>query len=246
MLRSFRNRADAGQQLASRLMHLKIQAPVVLALPRGGVPVAFEIAQALQTPLDLVMVRKIGSPWQPELAAAAVVDGDDPQIVENPDVMAMLRLTEDFIKTEAARELKEIERRRSLYLSGRTSIPLKGRAVILVDDGIATGATARAALKAVRKAGAEHVVLAVPVAPPDTVAALRPDADEIVCLSQPAYFGGISQFYADFHQVGDDEVISLLNRASTSNAARPQVSGPSDAPVESEGPEPKRIEESLP
>lgn len=232
MLRSFRDRADAGQQLSSRLMHLKVQAPVVLALPRGGVPVGFEVAQALQAPLDLVMVRKIGTPWQPELAAAAVVDGEDPQIVENPDVMAMLHLTEDFIKTEAARELKEIERRRILYLSGRIRVPLMGRTVILVDDGIATGATARAALKAVRKAGAEHVVLAVPVAPPETIAALRPDADEIVCLSQPAYFGGISQFYAEFHQVGDDEVISLLNRAATFGSAKPQVSGPADAAVE--------------
>jgi putative phosphoribosyl transferase len=231
MLRSFRNRADAGQQLSSRLMHLKVQAPVVLALPRGGVPVGFEIAQVLQAPLDLVMVRKIGSPWQPELAAAAVVDGDDPQIVENPDVMAMLRLTEDFIKTEAARELKEIERRRSLYLSGRTRIPLKGRAVILVDDGIATGATARAAMKAVRKAGAERVVLAVPVAPPETIAALRPDADEVVCLSQPAFFGGISQFYADFHQVGDNEVIDLLNRAATFGGGKPQLSEPPEAQV---------------
>jgi putative phosphoribosyl transferase len=220
----FHNRTDAGQKLSSRLMHLTIHTPIVLALPRGGVPVGFEIARALAAPLDLVMVRKIGTPWQPELAVAAVVDGEDPQIVENPDVMAMLQLTEDFIKKEAARELKEIERRRGLYLSGRTSIPLKGRIVILVDDGIATGATARAAMKAVRKAGAASVVLAVPVAPPETIAALRPDADEVVCLLQPAFFGGISQFYADFHQVDDDEVIDLLNRAAAFGAEKPQVS----------------------
>jgi putative phosphoribosyl transferase len=214
MAPTFRDRADAGRQLSTRLMHLKVQDPVVLALPRGGVPVAFEVARALEAPLDLIMVRKIGVPWQPELAAAAVVDGEEPQIVENPDVMAMLRLSEEFIQEQAARELKEIERRRNLYLRGRAQISLKGRTAILVDDGIATGATARAALKGARKAGAEHTVLAVPVAPPETVAALQPDAGEIVCLAQPAYFGGISQFYADFHQVSDEEVINLLKRAT--------------------------------
>ena len=222
---TFHDRGDAGRQLASRLMHLKLRDPVVLALPRGGVPVAFEIARALAAPLDLVMVRKIGVPWQPELAAAAVVDGDDPQVVENPDVMAMLGLSEDFIKEAAARELKEIVRRRALYLSGRARIPLKGRTAILVDDGIATGATARAALKAVRKAGAERIVLAVPVAPPDTIAVLQPETDQTLCLSEPARFGGISQFYADFHQVGDDEVIDLLNRAAAFDGAAPQPSG---------------------
>jgi putative phosphoribosyl transferase len=223
---TFHDRADAGRQLASRLMHLKLRDPVVLALPRGGLPVAFEIARALAAPLDLVMVRKIGVPWRPELAAA-VVDGDDPQVVENPDVMAMLGLSEDFIKEAAARELKEIVRRRALYLSGRARIPLKGRTAILVDDGIATGATARAALKAVRKAGAGHIVLAVPVAPPDAIAALRPDTDEIVCLSQPASFGGISEFYGDFHQVGDREVIDLLNQASVFVLAAAQPASPS-------------------
>jgi putative phosphoribosyl transferase len=224
---TFRNRAEAGRQLSSRLMHLKVQDPVILALPRGGVPVAFEVAQALEAPLDLVMVRKIGVPWQPELAAAAVVDGDDPQVVENPDVMAMLRLSEDFIEEAAALELQEIDRRRGLYLSGRARISLKGRTAILVDDGIATGATARAALKAVRKAGAGHIVLAVPVAPPDAIAALRPDTDEIVCLSQPASFSGISEFYGDFHQVGDREVIDLLNQASVFVLAAAQPASPS-------------------
>lgn len=210
----FADRSDAGRQLSSRLMHLKVQAPVVLALPRGGVPVAFEVARALAAPLDLVMVRKIGVPWQPELAAAAVVDGDEPQIVQNPDVIGMVGLSGDVVQEEARHELKEIERRRRLYLGGRARVPIKGRTAILVDDGIATGATAHAALKGARKAGAEHIVLAVPVAPPSTVAALHRDADEVICLSQPAHFGGISQFYADFHQVDDDEVIDLLKRAT--------------------------------
>lgn len=215
----FADRREAGRQLSARLMHLKVQAPVVLALPRGGVPVAFEVARALEAPLDLVMVRKIGVPWQPELAAAAVVDGDEPQIVENTDVTSSLGLDRAYIETEGVRQLQEIARRRALYLKGRSALPLKDRAAILVDDGIATGATARAALKGVRKAGAATVVLAVPVAPSATIALLRGDADEVVCLAQPAHFGGISQFYRDFHQIGDEEVIALLAQADRLAAA---------------------------
>ena len=222
----FQDRADAGRQLASRLLHLKDRRPVVLALPRGGVPVGFEVAKALGAPMDLVLVRKIGVPWQPELAAAAVVDGDDPQIVENRDVMTALDLTEEFIKEEAARQLGEIERRRQVYLGSRARVDLKGRTAILVDDGVATGATTRAALKAVRRAAPERLVLAVAVAPPDTIEVLHEDADEIVCLATPAAFGGISMFYADFHQVGDDEVIDLLNRAGESLAETPQSAKP--------------------
>ncbi len=210
----FQDRSDAGRQLAAKLLHLKDKQPVVLALPRGGVPVGFEIAKALAAPLDLVLVRKIGAPWQPELAVAAVVDGEEPQTVENPDVMQALGLSEDFIKEEAARQLKEIERRRQMYLGDRARIEVKGRTAILVDDGIATGATTRAALKAVRRAGPARLVLAVAVAPPDTVELLRPEADEVVCLDTPHYFGAISLFYADFHQVSDDEVVELLDRAA--------------------------------
>jgi putative phosphoribosyl transferase len=210
----FQDRADAGRQLATRLLHLKDKHPVVLALPRGGVPVGFEIASALGAPMDLVLVRKIGAPWQPELAIAAVVDGGEPQIVKNLDVMLAMGLTDDFVEEEAKLQLKEIERRRQIYLGDRARADLKGRTVILVDDGIATGATARAALKAVRRAGPGRLVLAVAVAPPDTIEKLREEADEIVCLSAEAYFGGISMFYADFHQVGDEEVVDLLNRAA--------------------------------
>jgi predicted phosphoribosyltransferase len=210
----FQDRADAGRQLASRLLHLKDKNPVVLALPRGGVPVGFEIAGALAAPMDLVLVRKIGAPWQPELAVAAVVDGKEPQTVRNLDVMLALGLTDDFVEEEAKRQLKEIERRRQIYLGGRARVDLKGRTAILVDDGIATGATARAALKAVHRAAPARLVLAVAVAPPETLEILRQEADEIVCLSPQAYFGGISMFYADFHQVGDEEVVDLLNRAA--------------------------------
>lgn len=210
----FRDRAEAGRRLAERLAHLRAERPVVLALPRGGVPVAYQVAVALAAPLDIVLVRKIGVPWQPELAAAAVVDGEEPQIVENADVMQALGLGEDFIEAESKRQLDEIERRRRRYLAGRARIPVEGRTVIVVDDGIATGATARAALKGLRRAGAGRLVLAVPVAPPEAVELLRAEADEVVCPETPAYFGAISMFFADFHQVGDDEVVETLARAA--------------------------------
>jgi predicted phosphoribosyltransferase len=200
----FQDRADAGRQLASQLLHLKDKHPVVLALPRGGVPVGVEIAKALGAPLDLVLVRKIGAPWQPELAVAAVVDGEEPQTVRNLDVMLAMGLTDDFVEEEAKQQLKEIERRRQIYLGGRARVDVKGRTAILVDDGIAT----------VHRAGPARLVLAVAVAPPETLDILRQEADEIVCLSPQAFFGGISTFYADFHQVGDEEVVDLLNRAA--------------------------------
>jgi len=210
----FKNRSDAGRQLAARLAHLKSEQPVVLALPRGGVPVAFEVATALQAPLDFVLVRKIGVPWQPELAVAAVVDGDQPQIVENEDVMRTLTIPEDFIQEEAKRQLQEIDRRRTLYRGDRTCVDVKGCTAIVVDDGIATGATARAALRAIRRAGPKRLVLAAAVAPRTTVEILRAECDEIVCVATPDDFGAISVFYADFHQVSDDEVVDLLRRGN--------------------------------
>ncbi len=219
----FRNRTEAGEKLSSRLLHLTDESLVVLALPRGGLPVAFEVAKALSAPIDLIMVRKIGVPWQQELAAAAVVDGDDPQIVENSEIVEMFRLSEDFIREEADKQLQEIERRRRLYLGERERVAVRGRTVVVVDDGIATGATVRAALKAVRKAGAQRVVLAVPVAPPETIDTLRAETDEIVCLSTPEFFGGISMFYTDFHQVSDDEVIDLLKRAGEFVGQKPSA-----------------------
>ncbi len=219
----FRNRTEAGEKLSSRLLHLTDESLVVLALPRGGLPVAFEVAKALSAPIDLIMVRKIGVPWQRELAAAAVVDGDDPQIVENSEIVETFRLSEDFIREEADKQLQEIERRRRLYLGERERVAVRGRTAVVVDDGIATGATVRAALKAVRKAGAQRVVLAVPVAPPETIDTLRAETDEIVCLSTPEFFGGISMFYTDFHQVSDDEVIDLLKRAGEFVGQKPSA-----------------------
>jgi putative phosphoribosyl transferase len=209
-----KDRTQAGTQLAAELLRFKEQDPVVLALPRGGVPVGFEVAKALGAPLDLILVRKIGAPFQPELAVAAVVDGERMELVINEDVLEALALSEDDVREQAKREVEEIERRRRLYLGGRERVRVRGRTVLVVDDGIATGATMRAALRAVRRREPSHLVLAVPVAPPETVDLLRREVDEVVCLATPSPFGAIGHFYADFHQVGDDEVRDLLDRSA--------------------------------
>ncbi|WP_229426555.1 phosphoribosyltransferase [Microvirga alba] len=194
---------------------MQLPNPVVLALPRGGVPVGFEIAKALKAPLDLLLVRKIGLPAQPELAAAAVVDGERMDIVLNEEVVSWAGLDNETIEALARKELKEIERRRKAYLSNRPAVSVAGHTVIVVDDGIATGTTVRAALKALAKRGAKHLVLAVPVAPTDTVMSLRGLVDDVVCLATPQTFFGIGEFYRDFHQLSDEEVLHYLRNAST-------------------------------
>jgi predicted phosphoribosyltransferase len=206
----FAGRVEAGRLLAARVAALGLLAPVVYALPRGGVPVAAEVAAALDAPLDLVLVRKIGAPGQPELALGAVVDGDPPETVLNADIVAATGATEAFVAAARQRELAEIERRRRRYLAGRRPIDPAGRAAVVVDDGIATGATARAALHALRRRGAARLVLATPVAPAETLEGLRGEADEIICLSAPEPFFGIGAFYRDFHQLTDAEVVGLL------------------------------------
>lgn len=209
----FRDRRHAGRELAERLA-TEIEGPaVVLALPRGGVPVGLEIAKALGAPLDLVMVRKIGAPGQPELALAAVANGDHPELVVNRDVMRMAGVDEAWLEERKARELEEIARRRRRYLGDRARPRVAGRTAIVVDDGIATGATMLAALRAVRRAGPRALVLAVPVAPPDTIARLRPETDRIVCLHTPRDFVAVGQFYEDFTQTSDEEVIAALAAA---------------------------------
>lgn len=206
----FRNRSDAGRQLAQALNGYRDRKPVVLALPRGGVPVAAEIASAFGAPLDLAIVRKIGVPFQPELAMGAVVNGAKPIVVRNEDIIRHSGISEDEFQRACLAERREIERRRQTYLAGRERCPIEDRVVIVVDDGIATGATVRAALRGLR-AGAPHtLVLAVPVAPADTLAALRAEADDIVCLETHAEFGAIGFYYADFRQVSDAEVIDML------------------------------------
>ncbi|HVA36336.1 MAG TPA: phosphoribosyltransferase [Candidatus Dormibacteraeota bacterium] len=217
----FADREDAGRRLAAKLTRFKGPDTCVLALPRGGVPVAFYVAERLGAPLDLVLVRKIGAPSQPELAVGAVVDGHDPEVVVNEDVVAMFHLPKDYLKEETARQLKEIERRREVYLAGRPRIDLAGRTVLIVDDGIATGATIKAALRATRRAKPKRLVLAVPVAPVDTIEALRGEADEVVCLEAHELFGAIGAYYADFTQVGDDEVRDLMARADAWRSSEP-------------------------
>lgn len=209
----FRDRADAGRQLASRLLALSLEQPVVLALPRGGVPVAVEIATALKAPLGVQLVRKIGVPGRSELAVAAIADGLHPRVAVNRDVAEQFRVSEDYLQTEAARQLKEIERRRRLYEGNRPPLPVAGRTVVVVDDGIATGATAKAALTLLRQAGPKRVVLAVPVAAPQTLAEFRSFADEIVCLETPEDFYAVGAHYGSFLQVSDSEVTELLAAA---------------------------------
>jgi putative phosphoribosyl transferase len=208
---SFRNRTEAGKTLARAVARYRNEPCVVLALPRGGVPVAAEVAKALKAPLDLILVRKIGVPVQPELAMGAAADGGEPVIVRNEDVIREAGITDEEFKTVCERELVEIGRRRKKYLGQREPTEVAGRIAILVDDGVATGATTRAALRSVRKRNPKKLILAVPVAPSDTIAALKPEADDIVCLESHVFFGAIGFFYADFRQVSDEEVIAILN-----------------------------------
>jgi len=215
----FVDRRDAGRQLAARLDELKLDRPIVYALPRGGVPVAAEIAARLNAPLDLVLVRKIGAPMQPELAVGAIVDGDEPELVVNDDIARQTGADDEFIRRACQRELAEIERRRARYLVGVQRADPRGRTAIVVDDGIATGATTIAALHALKKRGAARTIVAVPVAPPDTVERLKQEADEVICLMQPADFWVISAFYLDFHQLEDAEVTRALQAARPDAAA---------------------------
>lgn len=211
----FAHRTDAGRQLAEKLAKLDLHKPVVLALPRGGVPVALEVARRLGAPLDLVMVRKIGAPGHEELAAGAVVDGPTPELVLNPEVIRAYGIDQDYLQHEQERQLAEIERRRVAYLGTRARISVAGRTAIVIDDGIATGATVRAALHAVRRAGPEQLLLAVPVADAGVLARLKPEADQIVCLHKPTDLASVGQYYQDFRQVGDAEVITMLAAADT-------------------------------
>ncbi len=208
----FQDRRDAGRQLAGALADLKGQDCVILALPRGGVPVAAEVASALGAPLDLLLVRKIGAPRQPELAIGSVIDGGNPIIVRDNTLISLTGTTPAQFDAICARELAEIERRRRRYLGTRLPQPLRGRIAIIVDDGLATGNTMHAALQAVRLRQPKSVIMAVPVAPRDTVANFRGEADRIVCLATPDPFEAVGYFYRDFEPTSDEEVVQLLAR----------------------------------
>jgi putative phosphoribosyl transferase len=210
----FRDRLDAGRKLARALLHLKEARPVVLGLPRGGVPVAFEVSVALEAPLDVVLVRKIGAPGQPELGLGAVVDGAHPQLVLNEELVQLVRPGRAYLQAEEKCQIAEIERRRSLYRPSRAPLSLAGRTAIAVDDGIATGGTMKAVLLALRNSGVRRLVLAVPVAPSDNLQELSPLADEVICLMSPEPFYSVGSHYRDFAQTTDEEVIHLLSRAA--------------------------------
>jgi len=209
---SFMDRADAGRKLAQALLTYRDQQPVILALLRGGVPVAAEVAATLDAPLDLILVRKIGVPTQPELAMGAVVDGGLPIVVRNDEVIRMAGVDEAEFAAIRDKELAEIERRRRLYLGDRAAVDVAGRVAVVIDDGVATGATTRAALRATRMRRPSKLVLAIPVAPTDALIALREEADHVICLEDHEFFGAIGFFYADFRQLSDQQVKDTLAR----------------------------------
>ena len=209
----FTDRHEAGKRLAERLLAFKDKSPVVLALPRGGVPIGFEIARVLSAPLDLVLVRKIGAPFQEELAVGAIADGEHPELVTDPQLVAHLDVSQEYLDEAKSAALQEIERRRHAYFGDRLPVEIAGRTAIVVDDGIATGATMLAALRATRRRKPARLVLAVPVAPHHTLAKLRSEVDETVCLDTPAYFFAVGQFYRHFPQLRDEEVTALLEQA---------------------------------
>ena len=215
----FADRKDAGRKLAAALANFRGQDCLVLALPRGGVPVAAEVALALHAPLDILLVRKIGAPHQPEFAIGAVIDGGAPVIVRNPELIRLSGTTEKQFEMICSQQLNEIERRRNLYLRGYRPMSPTDRVAIIIDDGIATGATMRAALQATRMRHPKKLVLATPVAAPDTLESLRGEVDEVVCLESPENFGAVGRFYADFEQTTDEEVVATLARLR----ARPDV-----------------------
>ena len=208
----FADRADAGRRLARALASRRDRNPVVLALPRGGLPIAAVIATALAAPLDVVLARKIGAPWQPELAMGAVVEGEPPIVARNEAVIRAAGVDARAFAAATQRALAALEDARRRLVGDRPRAEIAGRAVLLVDDGAATGATALAALQALRRRGPKTLTMALPVASAEALAALRRVADDLVCLEAPACFGAVSAFYDDFGQVEDDEAAAILAR----------------------------------
>ncbi|OGW57617.1 MAG: phosphoribosyltransferase [Nitrospirae bacterium RBG_16_43_8] len=205
----FKDRSDAALKLASKLMHYKDRADViVLALPRGGVVTGYEISKELNCPLDIIIIRKIGFPGQPELAIGAV--SETGAVILNEDMVSSFRIPENYIDSEIKKQEEEISRRKILYRGGKGIPELDGKVIILVDDGVATGATMKAAIAALKTEKIKHLVVAVPVASPDSAENIKAMVDEWVCLDTPYYFTSVGSFYRDFSQVSDDEVVELL------------------------------------
>jgi predicted phosphoribosyltransferase len=220
MERAFADRTEAGRLLAEKLgKYADRDDVIILGLPRGGVPVAYEVAKRLRTPLDVFVVRKLGVPGFEELAAGAIASGG--VRVLNEDVVRAIPYAEEAIEAVTTRETAELERREQVYRAGRPAPELRDRVVILIDDGLATGATMRAAVKALRQSGAARIIVAVPVGPPDTCREIEEQADETICLSTPAFFQAVGQYYEDFSQTSDEDVRELLVRA----AQQPSASG---------------------
>lgn len=208
----FRDREQAGQRLAERLSQYRSEQPLVLGLPRGGVPVAYEVARALGAPLDVLVVRKLGVPGREELAMGALARGG--AVVLNDDVVATFGVASAAIEAAAEAARREVERREHAYRAGRPALRVAGRTVAVVDDGLATGASMRAAVQVLRRLGVARVTVAVPVAPPSTCRVLEAEADEVVCLFTPDPFYGVGLWYDDFTATTDEEVCDLLARAA--------------------------------
>jgi len=215
----FRDREEAGRMLAEQLREHVGEAPVVLALPRGGVAVGYEIARALDLPLDVMMVRKLGVPWHPELGMGAIAEGG--AVYLNRDVLAEAELDAEELKKVITDEAREMERRVQRYRGGHPPTDVKGRTVILVDDGLATGGTARAAVRALRDFGAGRIILAVPVAASQTAEPLRDEVDVLVAVQEPSNLWAIGSWYEDFHQMTDEEVLVLLDQARRNMGVSP-------------------------
>jgi putative phosphoribosyl transferase len=231
-MKLFEDRADAGRRLAQRLDNLYAKDVVVLGLPRGGVPVAYEVAKTLRAPLDVLVVRKLGVPFQPELAFGAI--GEDGVRVLNDDVLRTAHLDGEDMDAVESKQRIELRRRADRFRRGRDRIPLTGRVAVIVDDGIATGATAKAACQVARAHGASRVVLAVPIGPDDIQATFAGYADEVVCLHTPTFYFAVGQGYRNFTQTSDEEVIALLDRARNDFADAADVDAAADPPLRDE------------
>jgi len=215
----FRDRREAGRQLAEKLLSFAKAEPIVYALPRGGLPVADEVAKRLDAPLDLILVRKLGAPGHEELAIGALVDGGAPTTILHQDVIAELNVPDAYIQSVETDALAEIERRRKLYMKDQPPLPAKDRIAIIVDDGLATGATMEAAVAAMRKAGAAQIIVAVPVAPRDTIEKLEKIADDVIALETPYPFWSVGSWYQSFPQLTDEDVIETLARRHAEDAS---------------------------